>query len=144
MDEAPGTSESGYCNPPKHTRFTKGQSGNPKGRPKGSQNLATILAKAGRQRIRVTENGRTRYITKFEASMLQLMNQAVAGDLKAIRELHCWVTSLEGSDQVTQPVPRESDATVMASMLERIRNSENVEQEIRTASRETPPAKNEA
>jgi len=29
-------------------------------------------------------------------------------------------------------------------MLERIRNSENVEQEIRTASRETPPAKNEA
>jgi hypothetical protein len=140
-----GTSQTGYGNPPMHTRFTKGKSGNPKGRPKGSQNLATILAKAGRQRIKVTENGRTRYITKFEASMLQLMNQAVSGDLKAIRELHSWITSLEDSDQATlaQSVPREDDATVMASMLERIRNSENVAQEITTAALETNPDANE-
>ena len=140
-----GTSQTGYGNPPMHTRFTKGRSGNPKGRPKGSQNLATILAKAGRQRVKVTENGRTRYITKFEASMLQLMNQAVSGDLKAIHELQLWTIAPEDPDQaaLSQTVPREADEIVMANLLERIRNSENVAQEITTASPETPPAADE-
>jgi hypothetical protein len=83
----------GYGKPPSHTQFVKGQSGNPKGRPKGSQNLATILTKVSRERVKVTENGRTRYITKFQATMLQLVNKALSGDLNAARELRSWFTS---------------------------------------------------
>jgi len=136
-----GISQTGYGNPPMHTRFTKGRSGNPKGRPKGSQNLATILVKAGRQRIKVTENGRTRHISKFEASMLQLMNQAVSGDLKAIRELHCWIITLADPDQasLSQSVPREADEIVMANLIKRIRNSENEAEDVTSAPLETPP-----
>lgn len=37
--------------PPKHTRFKPGQSGNPKGRPKGSQNVKTVLNKVGRESV---------------------------------------------------------------------------------------------
>src|SRR5208282_3196836 len=69
----------GYCKPPRHTRFIRGQSGNPKGRPKGSQNPAIVLAKAGRQRVKVTENGRTRYVTKAEATVVQMWNKAASG-----------------------------------------------------------------
>jgi hypothetical protein len=125
-DDAP--LDVGYCKPPAHTKFVKGQSGNPRGRPKGSQNLATLLAKAGRQRIRVTENGRTRHITKFEALMLQLINKAVSGDLKAIGELFGWIKSFADPDQgpITPAIQHENDEVVMANILARIRNSENV------------------
>lgn len=86
--------EVGYGKPPRRTQFVKGRSGNPKGRPKGSQNLATMLTKAGRQRVTVTENGRNRHITKFEAIMIQLVNKAASGDLNAARELRFWGTAL--------------------------------------------------
>ena len=38
-------SDVGYGKPPKNTRFTKGVSGNPHGRPKGSRNVAAVFAK---------------------------------------------------------------------------------------------------
>jgi hypothetical protein len=121
----------GYGKPPSHTQFVKGQSGNPKGRPKGSQNLATILAKVGRQRVKVTENGRTRYITKFEATMLQLVNKAVAGDPYATRALLSWVMWLADSEHTATPsaVSHERDKLVMENLVERIRQSEDAPQE---------------
>ena len=35
----------GFGKPPRRTRFCKGQSGNPKGRPRGAKNLATLMEK---------------------------------------------------------------------------------------------------
>jgi hypothetical protein len=116
----------GFKRPPKHARFAKGQSGNPHGRPKGSQNLATIFEKVCRERIRVTLNGKVRSLTKFEAAMLQLTNMAAAGDLKAINALRDWIVGLGNFEQaeIANPVGRESDSLVMASIIRRIRESE--------------------
>ena len=55
-------------NPPKHTQFRKGTSGNPRGRPKGSKNLATYLMEAARDQVSATVGGRTRTISKLQAT----------------------------------------------------------------------------
>jgi hypothetical protein len=36
----------GYGKPPRHTRFVKGQSGNPRGHPPGAKNIKTLLTQA--------------------------------------------------------------------------------------------------
>src|SRR5579862_2107375 len=79
--------EAGYKRPPKAGQFVRGQSGNPKGRPKGSQNTATAFLKIARQRIRVTINGRIKSITKLEAIILQVVSKAVSGDLRAAKDV---------------------------------------------------------
>jgi len=115
----------GYRKPPKHTQFPKGRSGNPKGRPKGSQNVSTIFRRVARQRVKVTGDGRSRYITKLEATVTQLSNQAASGDPRAIREYLFWNRLCE---EPLQADPgnglQEVDRTVMANILKRLRQSE--------------------
>jgi len=119
------TDEVGYMKPPKRTQFTKGKSGNPKGRPKGSQNVATLMEMIDRQLVQVTENGRTRYVTKFRAMVLQLTNKALRGDIRAIHEYRYWKQWSQESVEGTLPaaIPHERDEAVFASIMERLRQS---------------------
>ena len=75
--------EVGYGKPPKEHRFPKGRSGNPKGRPKGSQNMQTIMSKVLGQKITVNEGGKTRQVTKREGVATAQVNKAIRGDTKA-------------------------------------------------------------
>ena len=63
----------GYGKPPQHARFHKGQSGNPRGRPKGSRNLSTLMAKALNEPVVISENGKRKRITKREAVARKLL-----------------------------------------------------------------------
>jgi Family of unknown function (DUF5681) len=47
----------GYGRPPKATQFKPGNSGNPKGRPKGPKSVGAVLYGILHRRIEVTENG---------------------------------------------------------------------------------------
>jgi len=118
----------GYCKPPKHTQFPKGRSGNPKGRPKGSQNLSTVLQKVARQRVKVTGNGKSRSMTKLEAAATQLSNHAASGNPRAIREFLYLHRLCEESSQTdsTQPGPQEIDEPVIQNMLKRLLQSEEL------------------
>jgi hypothetical protein len=80
-----GSDAVGYGKPPKATRFRKGQSGNPKGRPKGKLNLATVILRALEAKVVINENGRRRVVTKREAAIMQLVNKAASGDLWALK-----------------------------------------------------------
>ncbi len=64
--------EIGYGKPPRETRFTKGHSGNLKGRPKGAKNLETIVNKVGKRRVKVTGKHGTRSMRVLEAMVYQL------------------------------------------------------------------------
>jgi hypothetical protein len=74
-----------FGKPPVHTRFHKGQSGNPKGRPSGAKNLATMMEKVLKEPVFINENGKRRKITKGEALIKQLVNKAIAGDPRSIK-----------------------------------------------------------
>jgi hypothetical protein len=115
--------EVGYGKPPKHTRFAKGQSGNPRGRPKGSKNVATIFRSVGRETIRVTENGRTRRMTKIEAMLIQIFNKALAGNLPAAKEVMSWnrIFDDENAHADIETPDREKNRIVLAGLLQRLR-----------------------
>jgi hypothetical protein len=115
--------EIGYGKPPKSSRFVKGQSGNPKGRPKGAKNLSTILRTVGGQRVKVTINGRIVQMSKLEASVHQLANKAAGGDLRSIRELIYWFRACAEQEQDLKPVSLldEKERPVAESILRRLR-----------------------
>jgi hypothetical protein len=77
--------ETGYGKPPKRTQFKKGRSGNPAGRPKGSQGLMALQDKILGEKVLVTENGRRMKITKAELFMRKLWKNAMMGDPRTMR-----------------------------------------------------------
>jgi hypothetical protein len=77
----------GYGKPPKTGQFKKGKSGNPRGRPKGSLNLATDLTAELGEHITVREDGRPRKVSKQRALIKSLMAKALQGDVRAMASL---------------------------------------------------------
>jgi uncharacterized protein DUF5681 len=123
--------EVGYGKPPRHSRFRKGRSGNPKGRPRGSKSLATLFAEALDETVVVKEDGRRRAITKREAIVKQLVNRSAGADLAAMRMLLGMAQALEGRADPgadgTEPGDRstaEADLEVVRELWRRMRSGE--------------------
>ena len=95
--------EIGYGKPPPHTRFKKGQSGNPRGRPPGAKNLKTLLSEALNEMVVVTENGGRRKVTKRRAIITQLVNRSATADFRAIKILLDIVRDIERQTELTTP-----------------------------------------
>lgn len=71
--------EVGYRKPPKGSRFKKGQSGNPLGRPKKKRTNAELLNDLLEEKIKVGD----KIMTKREALYLSLVNDAIKGKASA-------------------------------------------------------------
>lgn len=80
----------GYQKPPRQHQFKKGQSGNPRGRPKG-RSAAGVLDKGlnnlASMRIETVIDGRRRRLPFMDAHILRLGDQAIKGDIRASRTL---------------------------------------------------------
>src|SRR5882757_1806112 len=77
----------GRGRPPEHTRFEKGKSGNPRGRPRGARNLKTDVMEELREYIVVREGEHPRRISKQRAIIKSLVNRTLKGDSRAAHTL---------------------------------------------------------
>jgi hypothetical protein len=102
----------GYRKPPKGTRFTKGKSGNPKGRPKGVKNLKTYLSEELNEVVTVHEGAKVLKMTKGRALIKTLLARSLKGDARAAREIIVMDRALNPSEE------QESDATLGSDDVE--------------------------
>ncbi len=76
----------GYRRPPRHSRFSKGRSGNPNGRPKGSGSIDGVT-KTLRRKVSIVIDGRRERVGVTDAIALQMTKQALAGHVGAGKEI---------------------------------------------------------
>ena len=105
----------GYKQPPRHSRFQPGQSGNSKGRPKGTKNLKTDLEEELREKIQVREGGQPLKLSKQRAILKAQTNLAIQGDTKAANLLVKLINDilLEDEDNEHESVLTEDDQAIL-------------------------------
>jgi uncharacterized protein (DUF2336 family) len=143
-DTPPKNYAVGRGKPPRHSRFKPGESGNRKGRPRGSKNFATILDEELRSPIVITEGGKKRKVSKRAALAKQLVSKSVSGDLKATA-LVMGEERARSSQEVSGPgveaLQRPEDVQTFQNMLARLRAADAEQQnEASHPDRSAPPA----
>ena len=126
-DKDDGPYPVGRGKPPQKTQFKKGQSGNPKGHPKGSKNFKSTINTELNRKVAVNEEGRRKRITKREAIAKQLVDKAAAGDPKAIPVLMREVfrkRAIPAATPGSRGFPMSPDDNlVLENIIKRIRES---------------------
>ncbi len=118
----------GYRKPPKHTRFKPGQSGNPRGRSKGTKNLKTDLMEELREKIVIREGERTQKVSKQRALLKSVVNRAIKGDARAtniaLSAMMRLLDTGEGAPDVEE-VLIDDELEVLHAFEERARRASN-------------------
>ena len=105
--------------------FPKGQTGNPKGRPRKDQSAANDVRNAFAAKVPITEGGKRKTRTKQQLGAMQLANQSASGDLKATKlgfDLIQKADALEAAKPSAAPqyLP-EADKAVVERLVARLR-----------------------
>ena len=133
----------GYGRPPLHSRFRKGGSGNPSGRPRG-KGLRRLLQEALDETVVLQIGGKRRRLSKAEVVIAGLVERSALGDWHAVRLLLDVMQKLEPKGRRdADPDPSEqADAESARQHLIREfdRLAEEAEQERRDAAPAQPAA----
>jgi hypothetical protein len=93
----------GYGKPPSEHRFKPGQSGNPRGRPKGAKNTATLLRELLDRKIEVRTASSVRKISVREAILTRFAEAALKGDTKSAGFLLQRYDALDAASTEAEP-----------------------------------------
>jgi hypothetical protein len=77
----------GYKKPPPDSRFKKGQSGNPDGRPSKSRNYKSLVDELLASEISIREGGKTKPVTIRRAMLMKMIEKALNGEMRPIEML---------------------------------------------------------
>ena len=110
----------GYGKPPVHTRFSPGQSGNSKGRPKSVRNFRTDLKTTLKARVDVTRDGAPRRVSTQEAALLRLREKALRGDQRALDLLISLARLYSDDDSPAAAGPSADDARLVEVFRARV------------------------
>ena len=123
--------EVGYKKPPKDSQFIPGHSGNKKGRPKDHRNTYNMLTEVLDQKISIKENGRDLRISKKLAMIMQLVNKAVKGDVKAINSLlpHMLMADVKEEDKnkILASISQD-DREIITNYLKNVSDFDGIEE----------------
>ena len=114
----PESKSASYRNPPEHSRFKPGQSGNPLGRPKKRKSVADELNEELNVVIPVREGTRTIEMTKARAIARELLRLAMGGDLRAATIVVSCAGRLSNSDEPIQETTPD-DVALIDDFVER-------------------------
>ncbi len=92
--------EVGYKRPPKETQFKMGQSGNPRGRPKGTKNLKADLEEELCEQIIIREGNTEKTISKQRAFIKIQMTLAIKGNPRAANLMFSMICRLLEIDEM--------------------------------------------
>jgi hypothetical protein len=112
----------GYGRPPRHSRFRPGQSGNPKGRPKGARSIQDGVSEVFRKARRVKVQGKTVRMPTFMVILASQAERAMRGDVAAFRALTPLMMRLVDGDEGGEAVKKlpEEDRRLLADFVERL------------------------
>ena len=119
----------GYKRPPKENQFKPGQRGNPKGRPRGSRNLKTIVEESLTKTISVRRGNKTEKVPIVEVITDTFALKAAQGDVKAAGVVINFATKvglLGGRNDATQTagtervVPAATSARPSGALVESV------------------------
>jgi hypothetical protein len=114
----------GYGKPPIHTRFKPGQSGNPRGRTKGTLNFATDLKRTLETPITLTDPGKKpRKVSTQKAALLRLREKALKGDARSLDRLLEYARIFYAGPIIeSATVTSADDQAILDSFCEQVRS----------------------
>ena len=73
----------GYCRPPEHSRFKKGKSGNPRGRPKAPHNLKSELMGIALKQVSIRDGDTELQVSLLAANLMRHGVKGAKGDARS-------------------------------------------------------------